>query len=71
VAEVEILIRDGLSLIPIEAKITATPRISMARGLNRFRKDYPENSTPGWLVFAGDDLLPMGSGNRAVPFDML
>ncbi len=69
--EVDFVIRDGPRLIPVEAKISATPKSSMANGMRRFRETYADSSASGWLIYAGDLPLPLGDGNLALPFNAL
>ena len=40
-AEVDIVVAEGGRLIPLEAKLSATPRPAMARNLTAFQKDLP------------------------------
>jgi hypothetical protein len=57
---------DGL--VPIEAKLSATPRGRMARGIAGFRGDFGERAGNGFVVHPGDTVLPLGGGTVAMPF---
>jgi uncharacterized protein len=66
--EVDLVVETEGTLVPIEIKATATPRPAMAAGVLAFRKDFPQRSTPGFVIHGGDIRLPMGSGVLALPF---
>ncbi len=70
-AEVDIVVEDGHWLTPVEAKLSATPRASMNRGIRRFRQDYGDRVRTGWVVHSGDLTLPLGSGAVALPLELL
>ncbi len=70
-SEVDILIDDGLKLIPIEVKKSATPRIQMASSIQSLMKDFPDRIDRGYVVHTGSDQLPLGSGVIALPFSQL
>jgi len=69
--EVDLVLDAGGRLMPVEAKLTATPRAAMARGITAFREAYGERAAPGWVVYSGDLRLPLGNGIMATPFSML
>jgi predicted AAA+ superfamily ATPase len=46
-AEVDIVLAEGARLIPLEVKLSATPRPAMARNLTLFRKDLETAAAPG------------------------
>ena len=69
--EVDIIIEAGGKLIPVEVKLSATPRPAMASGLNTFRKDFGKKAGAGFLVHPGDVRLPLGQGVVALPFTEL
>ena len=48
-------------LMPIEVKLSATPRPAMAGPIRRFHKDFGERTMPGY-VDPGDVRLPLGEG---------
>ncbi|MFA4945870.1 MAG: ATP-binding protein [Lentisphaeria bacterium] len=70
-AEVDFVVEDGGRLIPVEAKLSATPRPAMARGILAFRETYGERSAPGLVIHSGDLPMPMGKGIVALPYSKL
>jgi hypothetical protein len=70
-AEVDLVVEVGDRLAPIDTKLSATPKIAMASGIHAFRKDHGSRSLPGWVVYSGDMLLPMGDGALALPYTLL
>jgi hypothetical protein len=46
-AEVDIVVAEGGRLIPLETKLSAQPRPTMARHLKVFQKDLEDHATPG------------------------
>lgn len=69
--EVDIIAAVGDRLIPIEVKLSATPRPEMAGGIIKFQKDFPTTAAPGYVVHPGDLRLPLGSSVTALPFSDL
>ncbi len=67
-AEVDLVLETAGRLLPIEAKLSATPRPSDASGIRRFRRDFGEAVGTGYVVHAGDVRLPLSPGVRAIPF---
>lgn len=70
-SEVDLIIEAQGKLIPIEIKLSATPRLEMASSIARFRKDFGDRALPGYVVHPGNTLLPLGAGTHALPFAML
>jgi len=70
-AEVDFVVEDGQRLVPIEVKLSATPRPAMASALRVFQEDLGKKAGPGYVVHPGDVMLPLGSGVRALPFVQL
>ena len=58
----------GGQLIPIEIKLSATPRPGMATGITAFRDALGQRVGPGWLVHPGDTQFPLGQNVRSLPF---
>ncbi len=52
--EVDFVIEDRGSLLPVEVKATRRPRIADARHLRSFRAEYGELSRPGLLLHGGE-----------------
>ncbi len=69
--EVDFLVETGGKLVPIEVKLSATPRPAMASAIRTFRKDFGDKSFPGYVVHPGDIVLPLGTGVTALPFSEL
>jgi predicted AAA+ superfamily ATPase len=69
--EVDIIVGTGGKLVPIEVKLSATPRPAMASAIRIFQKDLGDKSMPGYVVHPGDVKLPLGSGVTALPFAKL
>jgi predicted AAA+ superfamily ATPase len=66
--EVDIVIETGRGLVPIEVKLSGTPRPAMASAIKIFHKDLGDRAMPGYVVHPGDVTLPLGSGVTALPF---
>jgi predicted AAA+ superfamily ATPase len=66
--EVDMLVETNGQLIPVEAKLSATPTPAMASGIRAFRKDLGNLALPGYVVHPGDVRLPLGSDTIALPF---
>jgi uncharacterized protein len=69
--EVDIVIETGNKLVPVEVKLSATPRPSMAASIKTFREDFGDKAMPGYVVHPGDVRLPLGSNVTALPFGEL
>jgi len=67
-AEVDFVVETGHGLVPIEVKLSATPRPAMASAVKRFRQDFGDQAMPGYVVHPGDISLPLGEGVTALPF---
>ena len=69
--EVDFVIDTATGPVPIEVKLSATPRPAMAAAIGRFRRDMKGKARPGFLVHPGDIRLPLGPSATAVPFASL
>ncbi len=69
--EVDALIESDQRLVPIEIKLSSTPRPAMASGIKAFLDDFRDRAAPGYVVHTGDIRLPMGAGVTALPFSGL
>jgi predicted AAA+ superfamily ATPase len=69
--EVDILVETDGHIVPIEVKLSATPRPAMAKGIVALREDLGERVLPGYVVHPGDIRLPLGPGVTALPFAKL
>lgn len=70
-AEVDLVVDTGAMLIPIETKLSATPRPAMADGILKLRRDLGKAVGPGYVVHPGTVTLPLAPGVTALPFDAL
>ncbi len=66
--EVDIVVAAAGKLVPIEVKLSATPRPGMAAAIRTLRNDLGEAAMPGYVVHPGDLRLPLGFGVTALPF---
>ena len=69
--EVDLVVEADAKLIPIEAKLSATPRPAMADAILEFRRDVGKAVGPGYVVHPGDVKLPLAPEVMALPFDAL
>ena len=69
--EVDIIVAAGTKLVPIEVKLSATPRPAMAAAVQTFQKDFGDKAMAGYVVHPGDITLPLGPGVTALPFNRL
>jgi predicted AAA+ superfamily ATPase len=67
-AEVDVVVQTEERLIPVEVKLSATPNLGMARGIEAFRRDFHKRAAKGYVVHAGDVRLPLGPDATALPF---
>ncbi|MCY4613973.1 MAG: ATP-binding protein [Nitrospira sp.] len=66
--EVDFVVETGAGLIPIEVKLSATPRLAMGGAIKTFQGDMKSAAMPGYVVHPGDIRLPLGPGATALPF---
>jgi len=66
--EVDFVVDLGGKLVPIEVKLSATPRPAMAAGIKRFQEDFDARAVRGYVVHPGNTRLPLGRGATAMPF---
>lgn len=66
--EVDFIVDVGRGLAPIEVKLSATPRASMAASIRMFQRDLHGIAMPGYVVHPGDLRLPLGPSVTALPF---
>jgi predicted AAA+ superfamily ATPase len=69
--EVDLVVETPGKLIPIEIKLSATPRPAMAVGIQSFQQDLGEKAGPGFVVHPGDVWLPLAPNIVALPFSEL
>ncbi|MEJ2448134.1 MAG: hypothetical protein P8Y37_09385, partial [Anaerolineales bacterium] len=68
---VDFVVEFGAKLVPIEVKISATPRPAMASAVKTFQKDFGDKALAGYIVHPGDIMLPLGPNLTALPFSKL
>ena len=66
--EVDFVVESPRGLVPIEVKLSATPRPAMAASIRTFQRDLGSAAMPGYVVHPGDVRLPLGAGVTALPF---
>jgi len=69
--EVDLVIESQSGLVPIEIKLSATPRPEMARGIPDFKRGFGDRAANGYVVHPGKIALPLGGGVIALPFAAL
>ncbi|MEW6419047.1 MAG: ATP-binding protein [Nitrospirota bacterium] len=70
-AEVDIVVEFGQRLVPVEVKLSSTPRPAMASSIKTFQGDFRGKAAPGYVLHTGDIRLPLGPGVIALPFTEL
>jgi hypothetical protein len=70
-SEVDVVIGTQSGLIPLEIKLSETPRLEMAKELHTFRRDFKEKALPGYVVHPGSVVLPLGQEVMALPLNYL
>jgi predicted AAA+ superfamily ATPase len=66
-SEVDMVVEAGDRLVPIEVKLSATPRPAFAKAIKAFRKDLGRKVMPGYVIHPGEIRLPLGSDVTALP----
>jgi predicted AAA+ superfamily ATPase len=67
-AEVDLLVPHGAALVPVEAKSSATLRPGMGRTIRQLQADLGDVVTPGYVIHAGAETLPVGRDVVGLPF---
>jgi uncharacterized protein len=70
-SEVDLVIDTQSGLIPIEIKLSETPRPEMAKEIRAFQQDFKEKSLPGYIIYPGNMVLPLGQGVSSLPISNL
>ncbi|MCY4674466.1 MAG: ATP-binding protein [Bacteroidetes bacterium] len=70
-SEVDLVVEVSGRLIPLEVKLSATPRPSMARSIRNFQRDAGDTVAQGYVVHPGDTQLPLGPNVTSLPFASL
>lgn len=66
--EVDFVVQSGGQWIPIEVKLSSTPRPAMATAIGAFQEFQGSHAAPGWVVHPGDLRLPLAPAVTALPF---
>ena len=66
--EVDLVVEVGGKLIPIEVKLSATPRPGMTNGIRAFQEDLGDKAGQGFVIHPGDVRLPLAPKVVALPF---
>ena len=66
--EVDIVVETAGKLVPIEVKLSATPRPAFAASIKTFQEDFGSRAVPGYVIHPGDVRLPLGSHVTALPY---
>jgi len=69
--EVDIIVSSGGKLVPLEVKLSTTPRPKMASAIKTFRSDLGDRVAACYVVHPGDVRLPLGPDVEALPFSDL
>ncbi len=69
--EVDFVVEAGDRLVPLEVKLSGTPRPSMASAVKTLRRDLGGRAGPGFVIHPGDVRLPLGDGVTALPLGAL
>src|ERR1039458_9446753 len=67
-SEVDLVVESAGKLIPVEVKLSATPRPAMATGISTFQEDLGRQAGRGYVVHGGDVRLPLAPRITAIPF---
>jgi len=70
-SEVDIVVEVSGKLVPIEVKLSATPRPSMAESIKSFQEDFGKRTLSGYVIHLGNVRFPIGSNVTALPFNEL
>ena len=65
--EIDFVVEAGAGLVPIEVKLSATPRPAMAASIRRFQNDMKGSAERGYVVHPGDIRLPLAPDVTAIP----
>lgn len=70
-SEVDVVIETQSGLIPMEIKLSETPRPEMAKEILAFQRDFKSKALPGYVIHSGNITLPLGQGVTALPLNNL
>lgn len=62
----DIAIETEERLVPVEVKLSATPRPAMASVIESFRRDLGAKTAPGYVIHPGETRSPLGKDLTAL-----
>jgi hypothetical protein len=68
---VDVIVETQSGLVPLEIKLSQTPRLEMAKDIHAFRRDFIRKALPGYMIHPGSVALPLGEGITALPLTRL
>lgn len=69
--EVDLVIEDGMHLVPIEIKLSGTPNLKMLDGLKVFLEDFKEKATRGYVINPSLQPTLLTSFIQVIPFGQI
>lgn len=69
--EVDLVVEWERRLMPIEVKLSSTPRPEWTTGIELFRREHARRTAPGFVVHAGDTRRALVNEVEAVPLQTL
>lgn len=70
-SEVDMVIETQDQLLPMEIKLSETPRPEMAKEIINFQKDFHGKAGQGYVIHPGSMILPLGKGVVTLPLSNL
>ncbi len=70
-SEVDLLVEQEGRIVPIEVKLSSTPRPPMGASIRTLQRDLEGQAGPGYVVHPGEVGLPLGGNVTALPFELL
>lgn len=70
-SEVDLILDTQMGLIPMEIKLAETLRPEAAKGIVSFRADFGKKAAPGYVIFPGDQVLPLAESITSLPLELL
>jgi predicted AAA+ superfamily ATPase len=69
--EVDVVIETQDALIPLEIKLSQTPRPEMAKEIIGFQRDFKGKIGVGYVIHPGNMISPLGQGVTSLPLKNL
>jgi uncharacterized protein len=70
-SEVDMVVETQDQLVPMEIKLSETPRPEMAKEIINFQKDFYGKAGQGFIIHPGSMILPLGKGVVTLPLSNL